>query len=124
MAIILLTSSVCECRWSKHAPGPFNSKEDFLQEAVRHVETTLARSMYNCDAAYVVTLFPLFMCSVMAVGICSWLESRAAYGGTALAFKDRLIVDWNKTQQKHTYVDQKRVYCTVASGYPLWRYWC
>ena len=36
---------------------------------------------------------------------------RAAYSGTALAFRDRLIVEWNKTQQRHTFADQKRVYC-------------
>jgi glycogen phosphorylase len=33
------------------------------------------------------------------------------YGGTALAFRDRLIMDWNKTQQTHTFADQKRIYC-------------
>jgi hypothetical protein len=39
------------------------------------------------------------------------LIGSAAYGGTALAFRDRLVVDWNKTQQTHTFADQKRVYC-------------
>lgn len=39
------------------------------------------------------------------------LESRAAYSGTALAFRDELIIEWNKTQQRQTFVDQKRVYC-------------
>jgi starch phosphorylase len=39
----------------------------------------------------------------------------AAYGGTALAFRDRLIIDWNKTQQSHTFADQKRVYCKIGS---------
>lgn len=38
------------------------------------------------------------------------LGCSAAYGGTALAFRDRLIIDWNKTQQSHTFADQKRVY--------------
>lgn len=52
---------------------------------MRHIETTLARSLYNCDEV-------------------------AAYGGTALAFRDRLILDWNKTQQSQTFSDQKRVY--------------
>ncbi|CAG8907972.1 unnamed protein product [Penicillium egyptiacum] len=52
---------------------------------VRHVETTLARSLYNCDEL-------------------------AAYSGTALAFRDRLIIEWNKTQQRQTFTDQKRVY--------------
>lgn len=52
---------------------------------MRHIETTLARSLYNCDEV-------------------------AAYSGTALAFRDRLVLDWNKTQQSQTFADQKRVY--------------
>lgn len=52
---------------------------------VRHVETTLARSLYNCDEA-------------------------AAYSATALAFRDRLILEWNRTQQRQTFSDSKRVY--------------
>lgn len=52
---------------------------------VRHVETTLARSMFNCDET-------------------------AAYSATGLAFRDRLIKDWNKTQQRQTFQDTKRVY--------------
>ena len=35
----------------------------------------------------------------------------AAYSGTALAFRDRLVIAWNKTQQNQTFVDPKRVYC-------------
>jgi hypothetical protein len=35
----------------------------------------------------------------------------AAYAGTALAFRDRLVIEWNKTQQRHALADQKRVYC-------------
>lgn len=66
-------------------PKPFSTQEEFQKETVRHIETTLARSLYNCDEA-------------------------AAYGGTALAFRDRLILDWNKTQQTQTFADQKRVY--------------
>ena len=68
-------------------PKPFTTPEEFEKEAVRHIETTLARSLYNCDES-------------------------AAYGGTALAFRDRLVLDWNKTQQAQTFADQKRVYCT------------
>lgn len=34
----------------------------------------------------------------------------AAYSATSLAFRDRLIIDWNKTQQRQTYRDTKRVY--------------
>ena len=43
---------------------------------------------------------------------------RAMYGGTALAFRDRLIMDWNKTQQNHTFADQKRVYCEYERMLP------
>ncbi|KAJ4354252.1 Non-essential glycogen phosphorylase [Didymosphaeria variabile] len=71
--------------WRKFTPKGFTTSEDFEKEAVRHIETTLARSLYNCDEV-------------------------AAYGGTALAFRDRLILDWNKTQQTQTFTDQKRVY--------------
>ncbi len=59
-------------------------------EAVRHIETTLARSMFNCDET-------------------------AAYAGTALAFKHRLVVDWNNTQQRQTFADQKRIYCPLLA---------
>jgi glycogen phosphorylase len=52
---------------------------------VRHVETTLARSMYNCDES-------------------------AAYSAASLAVRDRLIKEWNKTQQRQTLRDGKRVY--------------
>lgn len=52
---------------------------------VRHVETTLARSMFNCDET-------------------------AAYAATSLAFRDRLITDWNRTQQRQTFADGKRIY--------------
>ena len=52
---------------------------------MRHIETTLARSLFNCDEF-------------------------AAYSGTALAFRDRLVIEWNRTQQNQTFADQKRVY--------------
>jgi starch phosphorylase len=71
--------------WRKFTPKPFTTTEEFEKEAVRHIETTLARSLYNCDES-------------------------AAYAGTALAFRDRLVLDWNKTQQSQTFADQKRVY--------------
>lgn len=38
----------------------------------------------------------------------------AAYGGTALAFRDRLVLDWNRTQQRQTFADQKRIYCMLS----------
>ncbi|KAJ6256967.1 hypothetical protein Dda_7850 [Drechslerella dactyloides] len=71
--------------WKSFAAAEFSSKEEFQKEVVRHIETTLARSLYNCDEL-------------------------AAYSGVALAFRDRLIIDWNKTQQAQTFADQKRVY--------------
>lgn len=67
-------------------PKPFSTADEFNKETVRHIETTLARSLFNCDES-------------------------AAYAGTALAFRDRLVLDWNKTQQSQTFADQKRVYC-------------
>ncbi|XDG07095.1 hypothetical protein ABKA04_006710 [Annulohypoxylon sp. FPYF3050] len=71
--------------WTKHQFEGFKSKEEFEKEVVRHVETTLARSMFNCDES-------------------------AAYSATSLAFRDRLIKEWNKTQQRQTFADSKRVY--------------
>ncbi len=49
------------------------------------METDLARSVFNCDET-------------------------AAYAATSLAFRDRLIMDWNKTQQRQTSRDTKRLY--------------
>ncbi|KAK5048037.1 Non-essential glycogen phosphorylase [Exophiala bonariae] len=71
--------------WRKYSPSGFTTKDQFETEIVRHIETTLARSLFNCDEL-------------------------AAYSGTALAFRDRLIMDWNKTQQRQTFADQKRIY--------------
>jgi starch phosphorylase len=70
-------------------PKPFTTPDEFEKEAVRHIETTLARSLFNCDES-------------------------AAYAGTALAFRDRLVLDWNKTQQSQTFADQKRIYCETS----------
>lgn len=39
----------------------------------------------------------------------------AVYAGTALAFRDRLVIDWNKTQQNQTFSDQKRIYCKILN---------
>ncbi|OAA47833.1 glycogen phosphorylase [Metarhizium rileyi] len=71
--------------WKRNQITSFVDKDGFEQEVVRHVETTLARSMFNCDEI-------------------------AAYSATSLAFRDRLITHWNKTQQRQTYRDTKRVY--------------
>lgn len=69
----------------KHQTNGFKDKDGFEREVVRHVETTLARSMFNCDES-------------------------AAYSAVALAFRDRLILEWNRTQQRQTFADSKRVY--------------
>ncbi|KAK0714822.1 glycosyl transferase [Lasiosphaeris hirsuta] len=71
--------------WTKHQVSGFKDKDGFEEEVVRHVETTLARSMFNCDES-------------------------AAYSACSLAFRDRLILEWNRTQQRQTFADSKRVY--------------
>jgi len=71
--------------WRKHSSKPFSTTEEFQNETVKHIETTLARSLFNCDEL-------------------------AAYSGASLAFRDRLVIEWNKTQQRQTYADQKRIY--------------
>ncbi|KAM0484400.1 hypothetical protein ACHAPX_001823 [Trichoderma viride] len=71
--------------WRRNQVQSITDKDGFEKEVVRHVETTLARSMFNCDET-------------------------AAYSATSLAFRDRLITDWNKTQQRQTFRDTKRVY--------------
>ncbi|ODQ67653.1 glycosyl transferase [Nadsonia fulvescens var. elongata DSM 6958] len=71
--------------WKKFVPKPFETKEEFQKIFINHVETTLARSLYNCDDA-------------------------AAFEATALSARDKLISSWNKTQQKHSIRDPKRVY--------------
>ena len=71
--------------WQKFQAKPFETKEEFEKEVVRHVETTLARSMFNCDET-------------------------AAYAAASLAFRDRLITQWNRTQQRQTFADGKRIY--------------
>lgn len=71
--------------WRRNQVQNITDKDTFEKEVVRHVETTLARSMFNCDET-------------------------AAYAATSLAFRDRLITDWNKTQQRQTFRDTKRVY--------------
>ncbi|RDW92008.1 alpha-1,4 glucan phosphorylase [Coleophoma crateriformis] len=71
--------------WKKYQTKGFSTKEEFEKGVVRHVETTLARSMFNCDET-------------------------AAYAAASLAFRDRLIIEWNRTQQRQTFADSKRVY--------------
>jgi hypothetical protein len=87
LAIALLASIPEPQReaWTRNQVKGFKSKDEFEKEVVRHVETTLARSIFNCDET-------------------------AAYSAASLAFRDRLILDWNKTQQRQTFADAKRVY--------------
>lgn len=83
-----ITASIPENQrtaWNKYHTKPFTNVEDFEKEVVRHVETTLARSMFNCDET-------------------------AAYAAASLAFRNRLITEWNSTQQRQTFADGKRVY--------------
>ena len=72
--------------WKSFAFHKFNTKEEFEREVVRHVSTSLARSMYNFD-------------------------DFAAYHGTALAMRDRLLVAWNETHQAYASKNPKRIYC-------------
>lgn len=37
-------------------------------------------------------------------------DEGAAYSAASLAFRDRLITEWNRTQQRQTFSDGKRVY--------------
>jgi hypothetical protein len=37
-------------------------------------------------------------------------DETAAYAATSLAFRDRLITQWNRTQQRQTFSDTKRIY--------------
>ncbi|QLG71200.1 hypothetical protein HG535_0B02390 [Zygotorulaspora mrakii] len=71
--------------WNKHQVKKFEDKEGFEGRFIGHVETTLARSLYNCD-------------------------DLAAYESTSLSVRDNLIIDWNNTQQRITARDPKRVY--------------
>lgn len=61
------------------------AQAEFEKLFVGHVEFSLARSMYNCD-------------------------NLAAYQALSALIRDRLLVDWAKTQQRQTVHDGKRVY--------------
>lgn len=71
--------------WQKHQVKKFENADQFEGRFIDHVETTLARSLYNCD-------------------------DLAAYEATSMAVRDNLTIDWNKTQQKFTTRDPKRIY--------------
>ncbi|KAG7697742.1 hypothetical protein KL929_000203 [Ogataea haglerorum] len=71
--------------WQKYGTKEFESAEELEARFIDHVETTLARSMYNCD-------------------------NLAAYQSLSSSVRDKLILRWNKTQQLHTVKQVKRVY--------------
>ncbi|KAG7920068.1 hypothetical protein KL927_000748 [Ogataea polymorpha] len=71
--------------WKKYGTKEFESAEELEARFIDHVETTLARSMYNCD-------------------------NLAAYQSLSSSVRDKLILRWNKTQQLHTVKEVKRVY--------------
>lgn len=71
--------------WSKHQVKKFGDNDGFEERFISHVETTLGRSLYNCD-------------------------DLAAYEATSRSVRDNLIIDWNTTQQRITTRDPKRVY--------------
>lgn len=71
--------------WNKHQIKKFENADGFEDKFIHHVETNLGRSLYNCD-------------------------DLAAYEAASLAVRDNLTIDWNKTQQRITARDHKRVY--------------
>lgn len=95
--IIALDASIPESAkaiWSKYSAlkkldgdskTPVNNTDKFEEQFVHHVETTLARSMYNCD-------------------------DLGAYQAASQTIRDGLLIDWANTQQKQTIQDGKRVY--------------
>ncbi|GME77667.1 unnamed protein product [Ambrosiozyma monospora] len=72
-------------KWTKFGVKEFTNVEELEKVLINHVETTLARSMYNCD-------------------------DLAAYQSLSVSIKDKLTLHWNKTQQLHTLKDVKRIY--------------
>jgi len=37
-------------------------------------------------------------------------DETAGYAAAGLAFRDRMIMEWNHTQQRQTFADDKRIY--------------
>ncbi|CAK9442132.1 uncharacterized protein LODBEIA_P58750 [Lodderomyces beijingensis] len=73
---------------TNHEPNIHDIVENpqkFEELFVRHVETGLGRSMYNCD-------------------------NLAAYQAASKTIRDALVLDWANTQQRQTIQDGKRVY--------------
>lgn len=71
--------------WSKYSQQDEPTPENLQKSFVRHVIGTLARTHFNMD-------------------------NFAAYQAMAYSLRDRLITQWNSTQQHHTRLDLKRVY--------------
>ncbi|KAH3665908.1 hypothetical protein OGAPHI_004097 [Ogataea philodendri] len=71
--------------WQRFGTKEFQSSDELEARIIDHVETSLARSMYNCD-------------------------DLAAYQSLSSSIRDKLILRWNKTQQLHTIKEVKRVY--------------
>lgn len=62
-----------------------HDNDTFEQNFIRHVETTIGRTMYNCD-------------------------NLGAYQAALNTVRDALLIDWANTQQRQTVHDGKRVY--------------
>lgn len=75
----------CRELWQRIRSEDVNSVEQFEKHFVFHVESSLARSMYNCDT---------FL----------------AYQAASYSIRDKLLHEWNETQQTQTTKDPKRVY--------------
>jgi len=71
--------------WTRYAVKEFTNSDELESLFINHVETTLARSMYNCD-------------------------NLAAYNALSSSIRDKLVLHWNKTQQLHTLREAKRIY--------------
>ncbi|CAI5760215.1 unnamed protein product [Candida verbasci] len=69
----------------KNIKSIVDKPDRFEEEFVKHVETGLGRSMYNCD-------------------------DLAAYQAASNTIRDALVIDWANTQQRQTIQDGKRVY--------------
>ena len=81
-------------------------KNSFQKSFVRHVTTTLARSIFNIDdfSAYQATALRYVQIS------SEWSAQHFLIGMKIYSVRDRLIKRWNETQQAHTLVDPKRIY--------------
>lgn len=76
----------CREAWRRNGVESFVATQEALQKRlIAHVETTLARSMYNCD-------------------------NLATYQALSNTLRDELILHWNHTQQLQTQCEAKRIY--------------